>query len=92
MVLLISYVCGIVLTEPKLLQVLWNRSLNRLLANSGFKTQLKPMGTKIGKYCGIVSVELKLLQVVCNRLVVLKPRGKKVTYSGGQKAPLKVKK
>ena len=50
------------------------------------------MGTKIGKYCGIVSVELKLLQVVCNRLVVLKPGGKKVTYSGGQKAPLKVKK
>ena len=50
------------------------------------------MGTKIGKYCGIVLVELKLLQVVCNRLVVLKPRGKKVTYNGRQKAPLEVKK
>ena len=50
------------------------------------------MGTKIGKYCGIVLVELKLLQVVCNRLVVLKLGGKKVTYSGGKKAPLKVKK
>ena len=55
--------------------------------------------------CGIVLVELKLLQVLCNRsvkkMVVLKPakerererrrrRRRRRTYSGGQKAPLKV--
>ena len=44
----------------------------------------------ISYICSIVSIGLKLLQVVWNRTVVLKPRGKKLTYSGGQKAPLKV--
>ena len=45
----------------------------------------------ISYICGIVSVELKLLQVVCNGTVVLNLGEKKLTYSGGQKAPLKVK-
>ena len=44
----------------------------------------------ISYICSIVSIGLKLLQVVWNRTVVLKPRGKKLTYSSGQKAPLKV--
>ena len=44
----------------------------------------------ISYICSIVLVGLKLLQVVWNRTMVLIPRGKKLTYSGGQKAPLKV--
>ena len=44
--------------------------------------------------CGIVLVELKLLPVICNRYEGLEPRRKKktkkqITYSGGQKPPLK---
>ena len=46
-----------------------------------------------GYICGIVLVELKLLQVICNRYVGLEPKRekklKKITYSGGQKLPLK---
>ena len=43
--------------------------------------------------CGNVLVELKLLQVICNKNVVLEPKRekkkKKLTYSSGQKPPLK---
>ena len=55
----------------------------------------------ISYICDVVLVELKLLQIFCNRsvkkkIVVCKTRWKKKkkkkkrTYSGGQKAPLKV--
>ena len=44
----------------------------------------------ISYICSIVLVGLKLLQVVWNRTMVLIPRGKKLTYSSGQRAPLKV--
>ena len=60
MVLLISYICSIVLVKLKLLQVLCNRPVNNLLANSGFK--------------------------ICWK----KKKEKKRTYSGSQKALLKV--
>ena len=59
------------------------------MANSGFKTQLKPRGTKNGKYCGIVLVELKLLQVVCNRTMVLKPKGEKINLQRRAKSAAK---
>ena len=56
------------------------------------------MGLLISCVCGSVLVELKLLQVLCNRsvkkIVVLihvgKKKKKKKTYSGDQKASLKV--
>ena len=60
MVLLISYICGIVLVELKLLQVFCNTSMNHLfISKQWFQNPIK--------------------------------KKKKETYSGGQKAPLKVR-
>ena len=67
-VLLISYICDIVIVELKLLQVLCNRFVNNLLANSGFKTHWKGEKKKQKKkkqtYSGDQKVPLKV-QMLC---------------------------